>query len=136
VKRRVGPQCCVVEIRLLSPLDMDVGCEVIGLAFADNPNTLAVMRGDRSRGARMMRAAARAAKLGRKLSRVLVAEDNGLVVGVLNAAQWPHCQLGLSEKLRTAPTMIREAGRGLPKSLRHVSGSSCGCLSSSGFIDR
>jgi hypothetical protein len=49
---------------------------------------------------------------GRKFSRVLVAEDNGMVVGVLNAAQWPHCQLSVSEKLRTAPIMIREAGRG------------------------
>jgi len=120
VKRRVGPQCGVVEIRLLSPVDMDAACEVIGLAFADNPNTLAVVRGDRSRGARMMRAAARAAKLGRKFSRVLVAEDNGLVVGVLNAAQWPRCQLSVSEKLSTAPIMIREAGRGLPKSLRQM----------------
>ena len=46
-----------MEIRLLSPEDMDAACEVIGLAFADNPHTLAVVRGDRSRGARMMRAA-------------------------------------------------------------------------------
>jgi len=67
-----------------------------------------------------MRAAARAANLGRKFSRVLVAEDSGLVVGVLNAAQWPHCQLSLSERLRTAPIMSREAGRGLPKSLRQM----------------
>jgi predicted N-acetyltransferase YhbS len=109
-----------VEIRLLSPGDMDAACEVIGLAFADNPNILAVVRGDRPRGARLMRAAARVAKLGRKFSHVLVAKENGQVVGVLNAAQWPSCQLSLSEKLRAAPIMIREAGWGLPKSLRQI----------------
>jgi hypothetical protein len=57
-----------MEIRKMSPGDMDPACEVIGLAFEDNPNTLAVVRGDRSRARRMMQAAVRAVKLGRKFS--------------------------------------------------------------------
>jgi ribosomal protein S18 acetylase RimI-like enzyme len=109
-----------MEIRRLSPRDMDSACEVIGLAFADNPNTLAAARGDRSKASRMMRAAARAAKLGRRSSDVLVAEEGGRVMGVLNAAEWPNCQLSPIEKLRTAPIMIRSAGWALPRSLKQV----------------
>ena len=71
----------VMHIRRMSPGDMDAACEVIGLAFEDNPNTLAVVRGDRSKARGMMQAAVRAAKLGRKYSHVLLAEDEGRVVG-------------------------------------------------------
>jgi len=35
----------------------------------------------------------RVAKLGRKCSHVLVAEKAGRIVGVLNAAEWPNCQM-------------------------------------------
>ena len=97
---------------------MDAACEVIGLAFEGNPNTLAVVGGDRSKARRLMQAAVRAGKLGRKYSHVLLAEDEGRVVGVLNAAEWPNCQLSIGEKLRAAPAMIRVIGWGLPKSLK------------------
>lgn len=110
-----------MEIRKMLARDIDDACEVIGLAFADNPNTLAVVRGDRPKARRMMQIAVRAAKLGRKVSHVLLAEDGGRIVGVLNAAEWPNCQLSMSEKLRTAPVMIRVAGCGLPRSLKMVS---------------
>jgi len=97
---------------------MDAACAVLGLAFEDNPNTLPVVRGDRSKARRMMQAAVRAAKLGRKYSHVLLAEDDGRVVGVLHAVEWPNCQLSLGEKLKTAPVMIRVVGWGLPRSLK------------------
>ena len=82
---------------------MDAACEVIGLAFEGNPNTLAVVGGDRSKARRLMQAAVRAGKLGRKYSHVLLAEDEGRVVGVLNAAEWPNCQLSIGGKLKAAP---------------------------------
>lgn len=110
-----------MNIRRMSPRDMDDACEVIGIAFEDNPNTLAVARGDRPRARRMMEAAVRAAKLGRKYSHVLLAEEEGRIVGVLNAAEWPNCQLSIGEKLRAAPVMIRVMGWGLPKSLKMMS---------------
>src|SRR5262245_36613870 len=110
-----------MEIRRMLPSDIDVACEVIGLAFANNPNTLAVVKGDRSKAQRMMRAAVRAAKLGRKCSYVLVADDGRRILGVLNAAEWPNCQLSVSEKLKVAPVMIRVAGWGLSRSLRIMS---------------
>jgi len=103
------------------PSEIDAACDVIGLAFADNPNTLAVVRGDRAKAQRMMRAAVRAAKVGRKCSYVLVADDRGQIVGVLNAAEWPTCQLRMREKLKTAPVMIRVAGSALPRSLKMMS---------------
>src|SRR5262249_22452121 len=69
---------------------------------------------------RMMRTAVRAAKVGRKCSYVLVADDRAQIVGVLNAAEWPNCQLSMSEKLKTAPVMVRVAGWALPRSLKMV----------------
>jgi ribosomal protein S18 acetylase RimI-like enzyme len=110
-----------VQIRRMSLEDMDSACEVLGMAFADNPNTLAVTGGDRSKARRMIQTVVRTAKLGRKFSHVLVAEDAGRIVGVLNAAQWPNCQLGIGEQLRTAPAMIRVVGWGLPKSMTMLS---------------
>ena len=107
-----------MEIRRMLPSDIDAACDVIGLAFADNPNTLAVVKGDRAKAQRMMRVAVRAAKVGRKCSYVLVADDRAQIVGVLNAAEWPNCQLSMSEKLKTAPVMVRVAGWALPRSLK------------------
>ena len=100
----------------MRPSDTDAACDVLGLAFADNPNTLAVVKGDRAKAQRMMRVAVRAAKVGRRCTYVLIADDRGQMMGVLNAAEWPNCQLSMSEKLRTALLMIRVAGwaRGCP----------------------
>ena len=36
----------------------------------------------------------------------------------MNAVEWPHCQLRMSEKLRVAPSMIRVTGLGLPSAFR------------------
>ncbi len=35
-----------------------------------------------------------------------MADRNGTIVGVLNAARWPHCQMGAWEKICTAPSMV------------------------------
>ena len=98
--------------------ELTAACNLIGLSFADNPNTLAIVRGDRRRAQRMMKAAVRVAKLGRMYSHVLVAERAGSLVGVLNAAEWPNCQLTTREKVRTAPAMIRAMGSALPRAFK------------------
>jgi len=72
-----------VEIRRMSRNDMDEACRVIGLAFADNPNSLVVAGGDRGSARRIMQASVRVAKLGRTYSYVLVAEEAGRIIGVL-----------------------------------------------------
>ena len=104
-----------IEIRRMTAADMDSVCEVIGLAFADNPSTLANVRGDRARARRLMQEAVRVAKFGRRWSHALVAEQGGMVVGALNAAEWPHCQLGMVEKIKTAPAMLRIMKAALPR---------------------
>jgi ribosomal protein S18 acetylase RimI-like enzyme len=105
-------------IKPMTAAELDVACEVIGLAFADNPSTLANVRGDRTKARSMMRRAVRIAKLDRPFSSVLVAHDHGQVVGVLNAVPWPQCQLGWSEKFKTAPSMIRIMGCALASTLK------------------
>jgi ribosomal protein S18 acetylase RimI-like enzyme len=90
-------------------------CEVIGLAFADNPSTLANVRGERTRARRVMQDAVRIAKFGRDWSYALVAEQGDVVVGALNAAEWPHCQMGVAEKIKTAPAMAWIMRSSLPR---------------------
>jgi ribosomal protein S18 acetylase RimI-like enzyme len=95
--------------------DMDAVCELIGLAFADNPSTLANVGGNQTRARRVMRDAVRVAKFGRPWSYALVAVRGDEIVGALNAVEWPHCQLTVSEKIKTAPSMVCIMRSALPK---------------------
>jgi ribosomal protein S18 acetylase RimI-like enzyme len=104
-----------IGIRPIGPRDLDAVCEVIGLAFADNPSTLANVRGDRAKARRTMQDAVRVAKFGRTWSHAFVAVEGPRVVGALNAAAWPHCQMGVAEKIKTAPSMIRIMNTALPR---------------------
>ena len=94
-----------IVIRRMTRAEMTAVCEVIGLAFVDNPSTLANVRGDRTRARRVMQDAVRVAKFGRPWSYALVAVQGDAVVGALNAAEWPRCQMGMAEKIKTAPSM-------------------------------
>jgi ribosomal protein S18 acetylase RimI-like enzyme len=111
-KEFINPE---LEIRSVTADDLGAMCDVIGLAFADNPSTLANVRGDRTKAVRTMRDAVRIAKFGRISSCGLVAVKGDQVVGALNGAQWPRCQMSVIEKLKTAPSMIRIMGTSLPK---------------------
>ena len=110
-----------IKVELLSRGDLAEACRVLGLAFADSPNSLAIAAGDRGRAERTMRAVARVAKLGRRCSHVLVAREGSAIVGVLNAAEWPSCQLSVLEKIRTSPPLMLVTGSGAPKALRLTS---------------
>ena len=110
-----------IRIRRMTADEMDAACEVIGLAFTDNPNTLAVAGGNRVEARRMMQSVVRVAKLGRRYSHVLVAVEGPWLVGALNAATWPHCQLGAYEKFTTAPAIFRAMGSALTRQLKITS---------------
>jgi ribosomal protein S18 acetylase RimI-like enzyme len=110
-----------IDIRRMGAGDMVAVCEVIGLAFADNPSTLANVKGDRAKARRLMQDAVRVAKFGRPWSYALVAVDGAAIVGVLNAAEWPHCQLGLTEKIKTAPAMVKIMKTALPRAFTMMS---------------
>ena len=114
---RHGPESAGTVVRWMVTEDMAAVCELIGAAFADNPSTLANVRGDQARAARVMREAVRVAKFGRPWSSALVAVQADQIVGALNAAQWPHCQLGIAQKIKTAPSMARIWTTALPRAL-------------------
>jgi ribosomal protein S18 acetylase RimI-like enzyme len=69
----------------------------------------------------MMQRTVRAVKLGTPYSHVVVAVHDGELVGVLNAAPWPHCQLRPMEKITHTPKMLRAAGTALPRVSRMAS---------------
>jgi ribosomal protein S18 acetylase RimI-like enzyme len=110
-----------IDIRPMGVGDLSAVCEVIGLAFADNPSTLANVKGDRAKARRVMQSAVRVAKFGRPWSFALVAMAGDAVVGALNAAAWPHCQLGMAEKIKTAPAMARIMKTALPRAFTMMS---------------
>lgn len=108
----------VAIIRRIAASEIGDACELLGLAFADNPSTLMNVRGDRAKAQEMMRRAVCAFKLGTRYGDVLVAEDRGDIVGVLNATPWPHCQLTTAEKLKSLPKSVRAMGRALPRVIK------------------
>jgi ribosomal protein S18 acetylase RimI-like enzyme len=110
-----------VVIRRMTQADMTAVCEVIGLAFADNPSTLANVHGDRTRAGRLMQDAVRVAKFGRPWSYALVAVQGDTVVGAINAAEWPHCQMSVVEKFKTAPAMALIMRTALPRAFTMMS---------------
>lgn len=107
-----------MHVRPLDAADMAAVCELMGLAFADNPSTLANANGDRDRAQRILRNAVRVAKFGRPWSRAIVAVQDEQIVGALNAAAWPNCQLTGMRKIATLPAMMRATGTALPRVAR------------------
>jgi ribosomal protein S18 acetylase RimI-like enzyme len=63
----------------------------------------------------------RIAKFGSHWSHAFVAEEDNELVGVLNAAKWPHCQMGAAEKLKAASAMVRIMGTALPRAFTMLS---------------
>jgi ribosomal protein S18 acetylase RimI-like enzyme len=98
--------------------DLDAVCALIGLAFADNPSTLATAHGERDRAQRLMRGAVRVAKFGRPWSKALVAVQDEQIAGALNAAAWPDCQLTGLRKIAALPAMTRVMRTALPRAAR------------------
>ncbi len=115
------PRAGGVKVRPMAAGDMPAVCELIGAAFADNPSTLANVRGDRVKAKHMMREAVRVAKFGRPWSSALVAVQEDEIVGALNAAPWPHCQMGIAQKIQTALSMIRIWQTALPRAFTMMS---------------
>jgi len=108
-----------LTIRPMLKDDLDQVCEIVGLAFVDNPSTLAVA-GDRASALRIMRAGVRIAKFERPRRYALVANDSKRIVGVLNAAEWPGCQMPAGEKIRNAFAMVRIMGLTLPRMFKLI----------------
>lgn len=109
-----------VTVRPLTAAERDDASRLIGLAFANNPSNLAIVRGDQNKSIRMMEQAARTVKLGSEFSFALCAERQGQLVGVLNAAEWPHCQMTIGEKIKSAPSQLRTMGFAVRRAFKVV----------------
>lgn len=102
--------------------DIRETAEMFALAFAENPNTRAILADPLSK--KSLNAMAKItsdAKLCRKFSNVFVAKIDGKIVGAINFAYWPHCQPSLFEKLALMPKMIFVMGKALPKAMTVMS---------------
>ncbi len=110
-----------VTVRPLAAGEAELAGRIVGLAFADNPSNLATVGGDREKAIRAMEHGTRVIKLGNSSNHLLGAEREGRLVGLLNAAEWPNCQMTLGEKLKSAPVMIRTIGRNMPRAFKIMS---------------
>jgi GNAT superfamily N-acetyltransferase len=104
-------------VRPLAAGEEGAVCALLALAFEDNPSTLVNARGDKRRARRAMDRPFRILKLGNRRGHVLVAEQGDALIGALNAAPWPHCQMSATQKIRTAPAMLRAMGGALPRAM-------------------
>jgi ribosomal protein S18 acetylase RimI-like enzyme len=114
-----------IQVRRMTRADEQAVGDILGLAFADQPNTLAVTRGDVALARRIAFDGMRVATLRRTYKNLWVAEEigsgDGRVVGALNGIDWPHCQMTLAEKLRTAAPMLLAMGMAVPRGFRIMS---------------
>lgn len=106
-----------IVVRRMTESDREAVATLLGLAFADQPNTLAVVRGDRKRASRIAADGIRIAKIERAARNFWVAEYDGRLAGALNAVEWPRCQMSMVEKLRIAPRMVLLFGSSLPRAM-------------------
>lgn len=99
----------ITEDIVVEPLrraDTSEASAVLGEAFVTNPNTAAVW-GRQGRTEQAKQAAVfRILKLQRPWSTVLVARRGEEIVGVLNVARWPHCQISAREMIGFIPRLM------------------------------
>jgi ribosomal protein S18 acetylase RimI-like enzyme len=96
--------------------------EMLALAFAENPNTKAILPDSiNPKNLDKFADIMKIAKLKRKYSNVFVAKYEDKVVGAINFAYWPKCQPSFLEQLRMMPKFIFTLGKTLPKAIKVMS---------------
>ena len=102
--------------------DFSQASSVLGKAFLDQPNVMAMLDGDIIKAEKLLGTGIFALiKLNRRYNKVWVALNNGRMVGVVNVATWPRCQMSAFEKLRTAPRIMTMLGSSATKALKMMS---------------
>ncbi len=97
-----------IRIREMQEADLLQAAEVIGKAFATNPNTIAIWRGKDNVAKRME--ASIAGRFRHMPGKVFVAELDGRIVGVMRTVEWPGCQTPLLKSLQMMPSMLGTIG--------------------------
>ena len=102
--------------------DISQASSVLGKAFLDQPNVMAMLDGDIIKAEKLLGTGIFALiKLNRRYNKVWVALNNGRMVGVVNVATWPRCQMSAFEKLKTVPRMMTMLGSSATKALKMLS---------------
>jgi GNAT superfamily N-acetyltransferase len=97
-----------IVIRELQVADLFPAAEVLGKAFATNPNSIAVNRGKSVSPQQLKYAFVGRFKYlpGQKY----VSELDGNIVGAMRIVEWPACQASLLQTLRMMPYALRASG--------------------------
>lgn len=95
-----------ITVRRLQPGEAPIAATVLSHAFLTQPNNIAIWGRQDEDARRAIETMFRIAKLERPVSTVLVALRDNQIVGVLNIAEWPRCQLSPLEGLRLMPKVL------------------------------
>lgn len=95
-----------VKVDFLGPSESSAAADVLGRAFVTNPNSVAIWRRQGETESRKQAAIFRLLKLDRPFSKVLVARIETQIVGVLNMAPWPRCQMTGRETAKAVPRLM------------------------------
>jgi GNAT superfamily N-acetyltransferase len=95
-----------ITIEFLRRGEAGEASSVLGQAFVSNPNSVAIWRAQGEPERVKQAAVFRLLKLERRHSTVLVARQATRIVGVLNSAQWPDCQMSVLQSLLLLPRML------------------------------
>jgi GNAT superfamily N-acetyltransferase len=95
-----------LSVDFLQPGEAREAAAVLGYAFRTNPNSIAIWQGQGDSERIKQAAIFRILKLQRPCSRVLVARRDDRIVGTLNMALWPGCQMSPLETAKLIPRMV------------------------------
>ena len=98
----------LARIREMRKEDLPAAVDVLGRAFATQPNVVAVYGG--APASPLSVGAGFAARFKHLPGRVMVAELEGEVVGAMRMVEWPGCQASLAQSLAMMPSMLRSIG--------------------------
>ena len=109
-----------IIIEKLQPGEVLEASVVIIRACVTCPVPVAVLQGQGEKQRRRLEAMFRI-MLGRMPGQVLLAKDQGHIIGVMRLVEWPRCQMSPLQGLRLLPAMLKVLGGTLPRMLNYLS---------------
>ena len=96
-----------IAIDRMQPGEAAEAAAVLSHALQTSPSTVAVCGGSGEDVRRSMEAMIRIASVERPFANVVVARQDGRIVGAFNALEYPHCRSSPLAKLGLLPTMLK-----------------------------
>ncbi len=98
-----------IKINPIQPNEINKAAEVLSKAFILTPFSSKVAGGQSEKHRRMLEKGF-INMLGKKPGNVVVAKDNGQIIGVMRMVEWPDCQNSIPKGFEKIPTLL--FGRG------------------------